>query len=51
MYVYLKKDSGLNLTASIIRASDCKDMEIMMLEYGWGFVKEDVKGGILSTRH
>jgi hypothetical protein len=37
--VYLHKDSGLNITGSIVRAKDSKDVESLMVEQGWGFVR------------
>lgn len=40
MNVYLHKDSGLNITGSIVRAKDSKDVESLMVEQGWGFVRE-----------
>ena len=38
--VYLQKDSGLNITGSLIRAKDSKDIEALLVEQGWGFVRE-----------
>jgi len=48
--VYLHKDSGLNITGSLIRARDSKDVESMMIEQGWGFVREEFINSILCLK-
>jgi endonuclease YncB( thermonuclease family) len=48
--VYLHKDSGLNITGSLIRAKDSKDVEAMMVEQGWGFVREEFVNSVLSLK-
>ena len=48
--VYLHKDSGLNITGSIVRARDSKDVESMMVEAGWGFIREEFHGSILCLK-
>lgn len=48
--VYLHKDSGLNITGSLIRAKDSKDVEAMLVEQGWGFIREEFASSILSLK-
>lgn len=48
--VFLKKDEGLNIQGSIVRFSDNKDIETLMVENGYGFVKEELKGTMLSGK-
>ena len=50
MNIFLKKDEGLNIQGSIIRVSDNKDIENLMIENGFGFVKEELKGTMLSGK-
>ena len=48
--VYLHKDSGLNITGSLIRARDSKDVEAMLVEQGWGFIRQEFINSILSLK-
>lgn len=48
--VYLHKDSGLNITGSLIRAKDSKDVEAMLVEQGWGYIREEFANSILSIK-
>lgn len=48
--VYLHKDSGLNITGSLIRARDSKDVETLMIEQGWGFIREEFVNSILCLK-
>lgn len=47
----MKKDTGLNIIASAIRAWDSKDLESMMLESGWGYLKKEFEKSILAVKH
>lgn len=42
--VFLTKDEGLNIQGSLVRLADNKDVESLMIENGFGFVKEELKG-------
>lgn len=50
MNVYLHKDSGLNITGSLIRVKDSKDVEALLVEQGWGFIREEFANSILSLK-
>jgi hypothetical protein len=48
--VYLHKDSGLNITGSIVRARDSRDVESLLVGQGWGFVREEFVNSILCIK-
>ena len=48
--IFLKKDEGLNIHGSFVRFSDNKDVESLMLENGYGFVKDELKGSLISAK-
>ncbi len=41
----------MNITGSLIRADDHKDIEILLLEKGFAHVREDVLGTILAKNY
>lgn len=46
----MKKDNKFNLLASVVRSSDNKDLETLMVENGYGFVKEELKGTMIVSK-
>jgi len=48
--VFLTKDEGLNILGSIVRFSDNKDIETLMIENGFGFVKDELKGTMFYAK-
>lgn len=50
MNIFLKKDEGLNIHGSFARIVDNKDVESLILENGYGFVKEEIKGSLISAK-
>ena len=38
--IFPKKDSKFNTEATVVRTSDNKDIETLLIEHGYGFIKE-----------
>lgn len=48
--VFFNKDDTLSKTASIVRLSDNKDVETLMIENGFGFLKDGIKESMFYAK-
>ena len=46
----MKKDNNFSQLASVIRFNDNKDIEILMVENGYGCVKEQLRGTMIVNK-
>ena len=49
--VYLQKEGGLNTTGNILRIEDWKDIESVLLENGYAYVREEFNNSILGQKY